>query len=343
VYTAKHFAAMLAVILAAIVVVWRRPGRHRTVLRQVSAATVPILLLGLVPPVLVMPMLYYYTELVAALAFLTALALGGIVWALTTLPSVVRADERARARAHALPATAEPVARLSVVVPASDDATVVRRALDALGDRLGVDDEVVVVRPGASDAADLRWDHPARLVVLDSEPGLGNALRTGVLASTGSRVLVGADRPVDPRDLEAFATLDDAVVLAVGSQPHPSPRRARVLPWLRRALLHTSVEDTEGTYWVDGRWARSFAAVSREQGPAWTTELVLAAQQQGVEVWEVPVPARRSTAKRGGTGRWRDRVGALRDVIGLAVRRDDYSGPQRAGADLVLPGRHPIP
>ena len=67
------------------------------------------------------------------------------------------------------------------------------------------------------------------------------------------------------------------------------------------------------------------------------------AQQQGVEVWEVPVPARRSTAKRGGTGRWRDRVGALRDVIGLAVRRDDYSGPQGAGADLVLPGRHPIP
>jgi hypothetical protein len=145
---------------------------------------------------------------------------------------------------------------------------------------------------------------------------------------------VGAHRPLDPRDLEAFATLDDAVVLAVGSQPHPAPRRARVWPWLRRALLHTSVEDTEGTYWVDGRWARSFAAVSREDGPAWTTELVLAAQQQGVEVSEVPVTARRATAARGGRRSWRDRVVAVKDVVGLAARRDDY---------LVLPGRHPIP
>jgi hypothetical protein len=338
VYTAKHFAALLAVILLAMVMVWRRPGPHRAVLRQVSAASVPILLLGLVPPVLVMPMIYYYTELVAALALLTALALGGIVWALTTLPSAVRADERARAREHASAGTAEPTARLSVVVPTSDDTTDVRRSLDALGDRLGdrlgADDEVVVVRHGAPDPAPPTWDHPARLVVLDSEPGLGNALRTGVLASRGSRVLVGAQRPLDPRDLDAFAALDDAVVLAVGSQPHPAPRRARVWPWLRRALLHTSVEDTEGTYWVDGRWVRSFAAVSREDGPAWTTELVLAAQQQGVEVWEVPVTARRATAARGGRRSWRDRVVAVKDVVGLAARRDDY---------LVLPGRHPIP
>jgi hypothetical protein len=338
VYTAKHFAAMLAVILVAIVMVWRRPGPHRTVLRQVSAATVPILLLGLVPPVLVMPLIYYYTELVAALALLTALALGGIVWILSTLPSVVRAEERARAREHALPGTAEPAAGLSVVVPASDDSTVLRRTLDALGDRLGADDEVVVVRhaerdaaPGSPDLTATTWDHPARLVVVDSDRGIGNALRTGVLAARGARVLLGVDRPLAPRDVEAFATLDDTVVLAVGSQAHPAPRRARVHSWLRRALLHTSVEDTEGTYWVDGDWARSFAAVSREEGAAWTTELILAAQQQGVEVWEVPAPLRRSTAARGGRGRWRDRVVAVKDVIGLAVRRDDYPGPQWAG------------
>ena len=332
-YTVKHFAAMLAVILLAMVMVMRRPGPHRTVLRQVSAATVPILLLGLVPTVLVMPMLYYYTELVAALGLLTALALGGIVGALTTLPSVVRAEERARVSGRSHAGSAEPSAGVSVVVRTrtADAAS----GLDAWAGRLGADDEVIVVREGSPGATTRQpgslapsWDHAARLVVLDSEPGLGHALRTGILASRGRRVLLVADdRALDPADLWALTSLGDSVVLAVGSRPGAS----RVLSWLRRALLHSTVEDGRAAYWVDGGWVRSFAAVSRESGETWTAELVLAAEQQGIEVWEVPVADRGGDDARRGGGRLRDRFVALKELVGLAVRRDDYAGQQWLG------------
>jgi hypothetical protein len=43
--------------------------------------------------VLVMPMLYYYSELVACLALLTAVALGGLAWFYGTLRSPKQAPE----------------------------------------------------------------------------------------------------------------------------------------------------------------------------------------------------------------------------------------------------------
>ena len=91
-YVVQHFAAMLLVIAAGAVLVWRRSRAHRPVLRQLGAASMPTVLLGLVPTVLVMPLLYYYTELAAGLGFLLALAVGALGWTLTTLGT---ADEDA--------------------------------------------------------------------------------------------------------------------------------------------------------------------------------------------------------------------------------------------------------
>ena len=45
-----------------------------------AALALPTLAIGLLPPVIVMPMLYYFSELVAGLGFLSAVALGGLVW-----------------------------------------------------------------------------------------------------------------------------------------------------------------------------------------------------------------------------------------------------------------------
>lgn len=343
-YTAKHFAAMLLVVLAGLLVAWRRPGPHRAVLRQVTAATVPILLLGLVPPVLVMPMLYYYTELVAALAFLTALALGGLVWILSTLPAVVRADERARAWCSAREEATSQGAGLTVVVPVREGETPPSATLDALAGRLGADDEVVLARSGRGDAASgaavsPAWESQARLVVVASEPGLGCALRTGVLASRGTRVLVSSgDVPLEVCDLDAFGALDDSVVVAVGSDPRPG--RSRGPSWLREVLLHTSVDDGRGTYWLDGRWARAYAAVSREDGPAWTSELLVAAEEQGLHVEEVQVSTSDVLDVRRGDRSWRERATALTALVRLAVRRDEYAGQEwvdRRRAVLLAP------
>jgi hypothetical protein len=85
-YTARHFAAMLIFVGFAGLLVWRRRTRGGGDAARTAAITLPAIALGLVPPVLVMPMLYYYSELVAGLGLLLALALAGAVCALTGLP-----------------------------------------------------------------------------------------------------------------------------------------------------------------------------------------------------------------------------------------------------------------
>ena len=85
-YTLRHFAATLTFVAVAGLLVWRRRIRGGGDAARTAAIALPAIALGLVPPVLVMPMLYYYSELVAGLGFLTALALGGLVCALSAMP-----------------------------------------------------------------------------------------------------------------------------------------------------------------------------------------------------------------------------------------------------------------
>lgn len=85
-YTLRHFAATLTFVAFAGLLVWRRRTRGGAHAAGAAAISVPTIALGLVPPVLVMPMLYYYSELVAGLGFLTALALAGAVCALSGVP-----------------------------------------------------------------------------------------------------------------------------------------------------------------------------------------------------------------------------------------------------------------
>lgn len=350
-FTIKHFAAMIVVIGFGALMVWRRRGPHRSTLHQVTAASVPILLLGLVPTVLVMPMLYYFSELAAALGFLMAIALGGLVWAISTLPSTVRVDERALARARTAVLDPGPQARWSVVVPTRNGAQVIADTLAQLAGRLTTDDELIVVENGSTDdttsvleSIEASWEHAVSLNVLHSEPGLGNALRTGALASNGVHVLLTADDlPFGFSDLDAFMTLPDDAVVAVGSKAHPASRtdralrrevQSRIFRWLRSALLHSAVGDSQGTIWVDGRWVRSFAAVSRERGLMWTVELVLAAEQQGIDVWEVPVDLDESHDSVDSRFRLSDARIAVREIASLAVRKDDYTGQE-----WLSPGR----
>jgi glycosyltransferase involved in cell wall biosynthesis len=238
-------------------------------------------------------------------------------------------------------------------VPTRNGEGVLAASLDAVASRLSGDDELVVVENGSTDGTTAllesiaeTWAHSVALNVLHSEPGLGNALRTGVLASRGERVLLTADDlPFGFSDLHGFARLPEEAVVAVGSKAHPASRVDRswrreaqsgVFRWLRRALLHSAVGDSQGTIWVDGPWARSFAAVSRESGLMWTVELVLAAEQQGVDVYEVPVTLSESHDTRASRFRLRDARIAVREIMSLAVRKDDYSGQEWLSAGRIM-------
>lgn len=343
-FVVKHFGAMVIFIVIGLVLALMRRSPRRRPLGAAVSVTIPALLLGLIPPVLVMPLIYYYSQLTAALSILVAISLGALVWSLTSMPAHVRTSERNRLSTRVLagaPALPMPGARISVVVPTRNGAAVVGETLQTLGRTLASDDEIIVVENGSTDDTTAvlegivaAWPWPSALVVTHSQPGLGEALRTGVLATTGRHVLLTADDlPFGMTDYEQFTALPEDVIVAIGSKAHPDSRvqrslrrsvQSRIFRFLREALLQSEVGDSQGTIWAHGTWCRSLAMVSRESGLMWSTELVLAAEQQGIRVTEVPVVL--SAGHESGTSRfrvsdaWHSFVGFTR----LAIYKDDY-------------------
>lgn len=349
-FVIKHFGAMLVFIVIGFVVALSRRSPQRRPLGAALAIAVPTLLLGFLPPVMGIPLLYFYSTLSAALGLLVAVSLGALVWSLTSMPAHVRASERMRLSGR-LPVASPPAnggGGLSVIVPTRNGEQVIGETISTLASVLTPADEIVVVENGSTDrTSDVldelssSWASECRLVIRHSKPGLGEALRCGVLASTGGRLLLTADDlPFGFSDLDQFERLPRTVVVAVGSKAHPdsvvsrSPLRtlqSRIFRFLRAALLQSRVGDSQGTLWVDGAWGRAFALVSREVGLMWTTELVLAAEQQGIRVEEVPV----SLADRHESGSSRFRFSdAWQSVVGftrLAIYKDDYCNEDWVG------------
>lgn len=342
-FVIKHFGAMFVLVLVGFVLALSRRSPQRRPLGATLAVTLPTLILGFAPPVLVMPLLYYYSDLSAALGILVAVALGALVWSLTSMPAHVRASERTRLSGR-MPVGHTPgdaQTSLSVIVPTRNGEHVIGDTVNTLASALSAGDEIIVVENGSQDSTTAvlerlseDWNHPCKLLVRHSKPGLGEALRSGVLASSGVRLLLTADDlPFGFTDLDQFRRLPEATVVAVGSKAHPdsdvtrSPLRtlqSRIFRFLRAALLQSRVGDSQGTLWVDGTWGRAFALLSRETGLMWTTELVLAAEQQGISVAEVPVSLHDQHESGSSRFRFSD---AWQSVVGftrLAIYKDDY-------------------
>lgn len=344
--TLKHFGAMIIVIVVGLVLALTRRAHQSRSLSAALMIAVPPLVLGLAYASLTMPVVHNFSVLSAALSYLVALSLGALVWSVTSMPSHVRSVERGRisSRAGILVRAEYPADSgidLTVVVPTRNGAEVLPETLSLLGQELGAEDEIIVVENGSTDETTKTvgeivrtWPHPSKLLMRHSAPGLGEALRAGTLASRGRRLLLTADDlPFGFTDLQQFRKLSSSTAVAIGSKAHPDSEvvrsrtrmiQSKIFRFLRESLLQSRVGDSQGTLWVDGAWGREFARLSREDGLMWTTELVLAAEQQDHRVVEVPV----SLVERHETGASRFRGGdAIRSVLGfvrLAIYKDDY-------------------
>ncbi|MEN8649516.1 dolichyl-phosphate beta-glucosyltransferase [Streptomyces sp. 21So2-11] len=205
---------------------------------------------------------------------------------------------------------------LTVVVPAYNEEQRLGPTLDAICAHLRADPgrwgvwELIVVDDGSTDGtADAvlaaAADEPRiHLVASDANRGKGHALRLGVLASYGDRVLVtDADlaTPIEELDRLDKQLADESLTAAIGSRAHPDSaievHQRRVREWLGRlgnrlirAVAVPGIKDTQcGFKLFDGDKARTAFADARLDGWGIDVEILRFFRREGWPVAEVPV------------------------------------------------------
>ncbi|MFI8875142.1 dolichyl-phosphate beta-glucosyltransferase [Streptomyces sp. NPDC055243] len=244
---------------------------------------------------------------------------------------------------------------LTVVVPAYNEERRLAPTLDAIRAYLdeGSDEgsdranegnggerprwELIVVDDGSSDgtldiAADAEAADPrVRLVHSDRNLGKGHALRLGVLASRGDRVLItDADLATPIEELECLdKALADGHAAAIGSRARPGAtieshqHRLRELlgrtgNFLIRTVAVPGVRDTQcGFKLFDGDRAREAFAASRLRGWGIDVEILQYFRRSGWPVAEVPV---RWAHQEGSKVRPFDYVKVLAELTSLKAR-----------------------
>jgi glycosyltransferase involved in cell wall biosynthesis len=207
--------------------------------------------------------------------------------------------------------------QLSYIVAAYNSSQTIEGTLKELAERFtGQPVEIIVVENGSTDGTlDLlrrvaaEWDCAGvELRVLSTEKGLGNAFRGGIAASRGDRVFLGADDlPFGFDDLDAAQPYDHTRHrVVIGSKAHidsqidrSTLRRMMTFSFylLRRAILGMRTRDPQGTFIVDGQWAREVVGALAEPGYLMSTELCYLAEASGIRPVEVPVRLRANHAE----------------------------------------------
>lgn len=235
---------------------------------------------------------------------------------------------------------------LSVVIPAFDEEGRIERTLQGAVDYLArrhPSFELVVVDDGSRDrtrelAARFVIEDPrVRVLVLPENQGKGAAVRHGVLASKGARVLVmDADLATPMDELEKLAAaLDRGADVAIGSRGMPGSELRRSQGKIRETMGKTfnaivqrvvlsGIRDTQcGFKLWRGDVARTVFAEASLDRYAFDVETLLGALDRGFRVDEIAVAwAHDPDSKVSPIG---DAAQMLVDVVRLRIARGNRS------------------
>ena len=208
--------------------------------------------------------------------------------------------------------------------------------------------EIIIVENGSTDesyatALENAVDTPfVSFKVLQSSKGMGNALRAGIAASTGRRVLLTADDlPFGFTDLEAAAALPGEPLLIIGSKDHPQSQAGRGMlrslstvgfKAARRLILRSRIGDSQGTINVDGVWIRQMYRKFDDPGFLFSTQIVLAAEAQKQSIVEVPVTLTAVQGAKETSVTLRDVVKMGLGLIRLSTQRREFARPPHTEA-----------
>lgn len=227
---------------------------------------------------------------------------------------------------------------LSVVIPAYNEALRLPHTLDRICHYLqqrALSYEVLVVDDGSRDAtaevAEGFAERGVRVLRQGTNRGKGAAVRAGMQASRGDRVLIcDADMSTPIEEIELLEARLPEAPLVLGSRAVTDARITRRQPLYRelmgktfnrviRLLGITGIQDTQcGFKLIEGQLARRLAAKLTIERFAYDVELIWLAQRQGCRVVEVGVTWHNSPASK--VHPVIDSVSMLRDILRMRWR-----------------------
>jgi glycosyltransferase involved in cell wall biosynthesis len=202
---------------------------------------------------------------------------------------------------------------LSIVIPAYNEADLIEGTLSAVADFIksrALDAEVLVVDDGSRDGTgDLaaqaisRLGLNGRVIAVKPNAGKANAVRTGVLAASGSLILFSDADLSTP--LDEFGKLHEAVAnsadIAIASRALPGARLEPPQSWIRehigrafalvrRGIILPRIADTQCGFKLFKRDA-ALAVFPLQTMTSWAfdAEVLFIADRLGYRIAEIPV------------------------------------------------------
>lgn len=245
--------------------------------------------------------------------------------------------------------------RISVVIPALNEANAIGRVLEAIPRWI---DEVVVVDNGSTDrTAEVAAEHGARVV---SEPrrGYGSACLAGIAAVNAPHIVVFLDADFSDHPDEMTRLIDPILEgkadLVIGSrvrgerEPGALTPQARFGNWLACWLMQLfwGVRHTDLGPFRAIRFTTLRRLCMEDLDFGWTVEMQVKAAALSIRVTEVPVSYRRriGASKISGTIRGVILAGAkILYTIFRAALRPRWARGQGGRDALILFARFPVP
>jgi len=194
--------------------------------------------------------------------------------------------------------------KISVIVPCHDSVDNIANTFAQFESRKYIyETEIIFVENGSKDSTlkllKLFKSNKFEVIILESEKGLGNALRAGISKSTGDVISFIPDdisfhfQELD--EIEKGFNSESLYFLSKYIYPWRYSRSATRMAMglsfmiIRKIVLRINTRDTQGTFFGSSMVVKKLFAISAEKEFLITTEIATLANRLGIEVIEIPV------------------------------------------------------